>query len=118
MHLGVLGDVAATARDTLAALGSTRDGYRSDRLRTRIARAARWRDVPVTDESTVDRIDPRVLSGRLDELLPAERIVSVDSGNFMGYPSAYLAVPDEYGFCFTQAFQSIGLGLPPRSAPR
>jgi thiamine pyrophosphate-dependent acetolactate synthase large subunit-like protein len=43
--------------------------------------------------------------------LPAERIVSVDSGNFMGYPSAYLSVPDEYGFCFTQAFQSIGLGL-------
>jgi thiamine pyrophosphate-dependent acetolactate synthase large subunit-like protein len=29
----------------------------------------------------------------------------------MGYPSMYLAVPDENGFCFTQAFQSIGLGL-------
>ena len=29
----------------------------------------------------------------------------------MGYPSAYLSVPDEAGFCFTQAFQSIGLGL-------
>ncbi|RBM13896.1 hypothetical protein DI005_30320 [Prauserella sp. PE36] len=29
----------------------------------------------------------------------------------MGYPSAYLSVPDEYGFCFTQALQSIGLGL-------
>ena len=37
--------------------------------------------------------------------------MAVDSGNFMGYPSAYLAVPDELGFCFTQAFQSIGLGL-------
>jgi acetolactate synthase-1/2/3 large subunit len=35
----------------------------------------------------------------------------VDSGNFMGYPSMYLSVPDEAGFCFTQAFQSIGLGL-------
>ena len=29
----------------------------------------------------------------------------------MGYPSAYLAVPDERGYCMTQAFQSIGLGL-------
>ena len=29
----------------------------------------------------------------------------------MGYPSMFLAVPDEFGFCFTQAFQSIGLGL-------
>ncbi len=44
-------------------------------------------------------------------MLPAERTVAVDSGNFMGYPSMYLSVPDEAGFCFTQAFQSIGLGL-------
>ncbi len=44
-------------------------------------------------------------------ILPRERTVSVDSGNFMGYPSAYLRVPDEFGFNFTQAFQSIGLGL-------
>jgi thiamine pyrophosphate-dependent acetolactate synthase large subunit-like protein len=35
----------------------------------------------------------------------------VDSGNFMGYPSMFLDVPDEHGFCFTQAFQSVGLGL-------
>ena len=63
------------------------------------------------DISTGDRIDPRTLSIGLDDLLPAERLVSIDSGNFMGYPSAYLAVPDEAGFCFTQAFQSIGLGL-------
>ncbi|WP_084705384.1 thiamine pyrophosphate-binding protein [Leucobacter chironomi] len=57
------------------------------------------------------RIDPRVLSRELNALIPAERIISVDSGNFMGYPSAYLDAPDEHGFCFTQAFQSIGLGL-------
>ncbi len=36
---------------------------------------------------------------------------AVDSGNFMGYPSMYLSVPDHDGFCFTQAYQSIGLGL-------
>ncbi len=29
----------------------------------------------------------------------------------MGYPSMFLGVPDAQGFCFTQAFQSIGLGL-------
>jgi thiamine pyrophosphate-dependent acetolactate synthase large subunit-like protein len=67
--------------------------------------------VPFDDESTGERIDPRAFSVRLDELLPAERIVAIDSGNFMGYPSAYLSVPDEYGYCLTQAFQSIGLGL-------
>ena len=67
--------------------------------------------MPFTDESDGQRIDPRTLSIALDDLLPAERTVAVDSGNFMGYPSMYLSVPDEAGFCFTQAFQSIGLGL-------
>jgi len=47
----------------------------------------------------------------VDDLLPAERTVAIDSGNFMGYPSMYLSVPDADGFCFTQAYQSIGLGL-------
>ena len=56
-------------------------------------------------------MDPRTLTIGLDDLLPAERVVCIDSGNFMGYPSMFLSVPDELGFCFTQAFQSIGLGL-------
>ena len=91
-------------------------GYRSDGLRERIAREGRWRDVPYVDDRAADegdgeRIDPRTLSIGLDDLLPAERTVAIDSGNFMGYPSMFLAVPDEAGFCFTQAFQSIGLGL-------
>ncbi|WP_242676026.1 thiamine pyrophosphate-dependent enzyme, partial [Streptosporangium minutum] len=86
-------------------------GYRSVALAGRIARENRWRDVPYDDEGGEGRIDPRTLTIELDDLLPAERVVSVDSGNFMGYPSMFLDVPDERGFCFTQAFQSIGLGL-------
>ncbi len=88
-----------------------RSGYRSAGLRARIAQQGRWRDVPFKDESDGERIDPRALSIALDDLLPAERTVAVDSGNFMGYPSMFLSVPDEAAFCFTQAFQSIGLGL-------
>ena len=91
---------------------ATDGGYRIARASpTRIARRGRWRDVPIEDTSTSERIDPRVLSIALDDLLPRERVVAIDSGNFMGYPSMYLAVPDEFGFCMTQAFQSIGLGL-------
>jgi acetolactate synthase-1/2/3 large subunit len=112
VHLGVLGDVAETARAVADALPpDLAAGYRTPELRERIAREVRWRDVPFTDESDGQRIDPRALSIALDDLLPAERTVAVDSGNFMGYPSMYLSVPDEAGFCFTQAFQSIGLGL-------
>ena len=111
IDLGVVGDAGCTAEDVLSELGDHKAvGYRTEAVAARIA-AGRWNDVEHEDLSRGGRIDPRTLSKLLDELLPAERIVSIDSGNFMGYPSAYLSVPDEQGFCFTQAFQSIGLGL-------
>lgn len=108
---GVIGDVKVTAEAAAARLGEHSDGYRSEQTRDRIAAEIRWRDVPYEDTSTEERIDARTLTIALDDMLPAERVVSVDSGNFMGYPSMFLSVPDEWGFCFTQAFQSIGLGL-------
>jgi acetolactate synthase I/II/III large subunit len=115
--LGVTGDVALTARAVADVLPEVSGftGYRSAELRDRLAERVRWRDVPYEDESggagDQARIDPRTLSIALDDLLPAERVVAVDSGNFMGYPSMFLSVPDADGFCFTQAYQSIGLGL-------
>ncbi|MFG1680141.1 thiamine pyrophosphate-binding protein [Nonomuraea sp. NPDC049269] len=123
--LGLVGDTAATARTTLHALESTaatalhalestggpERGYRSAEVAGRIRAEGRWQAVRYDDEGGDGRIDPRTLTIGLDELLPAERIVAVDSGNFMGYPAMFLDVPDERGFCFTQAFQSIGLGL-------
>lgn len=115
IRLGVLGDAAATAGEALRALKNDRpqpmEKYRTESNMALIAGRSRWQDVPVDDISTADRIDPRLLSIVLDGMLPAERILAVDSGNFMGYPSTHLSVPDEFGFCFTQAFQSIGLGL-------
>ncbi|MFF4507737.1 thiamine pyrophosphate-binding protein [Streptomyces sp. NPDC001401] len=111
IDLGVTGDVELTARRALEAAGEGREGYRTSDVGAALAARARWRDVPYEDEGTRERIDPRTLSIALDDILPAERVVGVDSGNFMGYPSAYLSVPDHNGFCFTQAFQSIGLGL-------
>ena len=108
---GVVGDVRATAEAALSALDSHKTGYRSPDLEERLATSVRWRDVPYEDNGTGSQIDPRTLSIRLDDILPDERVVSIDSGNFMGWPSMYLSVPDEWGFCFTQAFQSIGLGL-------
>jgi thiamine pyrophosphate-dependent acetolactate synthase large subunit-like protein len=114
VQFGVTGDVGVTARaasDLLGEPDGSDIGYRSAALRDRIAGEVRWRDVPYDDESDGGRIDPRTLTVALDDMLPAERIVAVDSGNFMGYPSMFLTVPDADGFCFTQAYQSIGLGL-------
>ncbi len=111
ISLGVLGDCAATARDVSEALPTTKPGYRTSTVSQKLAQSRWWNDTPTPDLSSDTRIDPRVLSAALDDLLPTERMVSIDSGNFMGYPAAYLRVPDEKGFCFTQAFQSVGLGL-------
>jgi thiamine pyrophosphate-dependent acetolactate synthase large subunit-like protein len=80
-------------------------------VRQAIAARGRWRDEPYDEPAAEGLIDPRTLTIALDDALPAERLVAVDSGNFMGWPSMFLDVPDEHGFCFTQAFQSVGLGL-------
>jgi acetolactate synthase I/II/III large subunit len=111
LHLGVTGDVELTARHVLATPGGKRQGLRTPGIAEAVATRVRWRDVPYEDTSTRDRIDPRTLSIALDDILPTERVIGVDSGNFMGHPSAFLSVPDQDGFCFTQAYQSIGLGL-------
>jgi thiamine pyrophosphate-dependent acetolactate synthase large subunit-like protein len=120
IDLGIVGDTAATARAVSDELdrrsggpppGEWPRGYRSADVAERLAREGRWRDVPYKEESEDGRIDPRTLSIALDGMLPAQRTVAVDSGNFMGYPAMYLDVPDADGFVFTQAFQSVGLGL-------
>jgi thiamine pyrophosphate-dependent acetolactate synthase large subunit-like protein len=105
----VLGDARHTAA-MLAERAAARGGRLTGDLRETIA-SRRWRDEPYDDASTDRHIDPRTLSIALDDLLPRERTVVVDSGHFMGFPAMYLAVPDPQGFVFTQSFQSIGLGL-------
>jgi thiamine pyrophosphate-dependent acetolactate synthase large subunit-like protein len=113
VDLGVVGDAAETASALVEALrdrGHARQGHRNDDVATQIA-AGRWRNQRYLEAGTDRTIDPRTLSMRLDEILPAERLVAIDSGHFMGWPAMYLEVPDPQGFVFTQAFQSIGLGL-------
>ena len=114
VDIAVCGELAAVARacaDALGRRGGPRSRWRSPATRARIAAEGRWRAVPYVDDTADGRIDPRTLSIALDDLLPLERTVVIDSGNFMGYPSMFLRVPDAAGFCFTQAYQSIGLGL-------
>ncbi|MFV0523727.1 MAG: thiamine pyrophosphate-dependent enzyme, partial [Acidimicrobiales bacterium] len=126
VDLGVVGDVTLTADALTAALAThprPGSGYRGAGTAAVLAGGIGWADRPVGTGPTADpvplpdgadapdRIDPAVLSVALDGLLPAERVVAVDSGNFMGHPTAYLGVPDLDGYCLTQGFQSIGLGL-------
>lgn len=113
VDVAVLGDAAEAARALLAELvrrDHAPSGWRSRVVAARI-RSGTWKMTAHDDASTERQIDPRTLSAALDDLLPAERTVAVDSGHFMGYPPMYLRVPDAQGFVFTQAFQAIGLGL-------
>ncbi len=113
VDLGLVGDARETAEALIAELSGQRtqdvtEARRSIALAAEIARG-NWRDQPY--EPSRDWLDPRDLSIALDDLLPAERTVVVDSGAFMGYPSMYLRVPDAQGFVFPQAFQCVGLAL-------
>ncbi len=113
VDVGIVGDARAAAEALTAALGdrpANGGARRTPETAQRIA-AGRWRDEPFEDRAPEGRVDPRAFTIALDELLPADRTVVVDSGHFMGFPSEYLAVPDPVGFVFPQAFQCVGLGL-------
>ena len=113
VDLGVPGDVGETVDALLAASASavrSAAPWRSPTLAAAID-AGRWQQEPFAEVSDDGRIDPRTVSRALDLILPEERTVATDSGHFMGYPAMYLRVPDQHGFVFTQAFQSVGLGL-------
>ncbi len=116
IDLGVTGDTGDTAQAVLTELdrrdwAPSSGRYRAVDVYQRISTRRRWRDVPFDPATEAGCIDPRTLTIALDDLLPVRRTVAVDSGNFMGYPAMFLDVPDADGFVFTQAFQSIGLGL-------
>ncbi|HEY7620646.1 MAG TPA: thiamine pyrophosphate-binding protein [Solirubrobacteraceae bacterium] len=109
VDLGIVGDAAATA-EALAAAIARGAGWRTPERAAEIA-AHRWRDEPYDASAADGVLDPRTLRIALDDLLPLERTVAVDSGAFMGWPSMYLRVPDAAGFVFPQAFQCVGLAL-------
>jgi thiamine pyrophosphate-dependent acetolactate synthase large subunit-like protein len=111
--VAVVGDAAAAAQ-ALGAELAVRDhrapGRRSPEIAAAIA-GRRWRDEPYADTPAPGTIDPRTLAIALNDLLPADRAVAVDSGAFTGWPAMYLDVADPRAWLFCNAFQSVGLGL-------
>ena len=113
VNLAIIGDAKASVRRLTKEL-EQRDhmntGFRTPELARMIA-TRRWRDEPYEDASTDDWIDPRTLSIALNEKLPPNKNVAVDSGHFLGYPAMFLDVPDARGWVFPNGFQAVGLGL-------
>ena len=111
--LAILGDAKATATALQQALTGQKhanEGFRTPEIAAQIAAGA-WRHDPYEDASTEEWIDPRTVSIALNDLLPKDRAVAVDSGHFLGYPSMYLEVPDARAWVFPNGFQAVGLGL-------
>ena len=111
--LAILGDADATAialATELNARGHKNTGFRTPELATQIKNQT-WANEPYDDASTDEWIDPRTLSIKLNELLPRDKAVAVDSGHFLGYPSMFFDVPDANAWIFPNGFQAVGLGL-------
>jgi thiamine pyrophosphate-dependent acetolactate synthase large subunit-like protein len=111
--LAILGDAAASAQalaDELERRGHHSTGFRTSELAAEIA-GHNWYDDPYEDTQTAEHIDPRTLSRALNDLLPQEKAVAVDSGHFLGYPAMFLTVPDARAWVFPNGFQAVGLGL-------
>jgi thiamine pyrophosphate-dependent acetolactate synthase large subunit-like protein len=114
VDLGIQGDCATTAAAITAELLERNDAkqrYRSAGVAERIRAGRRWQDEPYEDTSDGKRIDPRTVTIALDQMLPRERVVVPDGGNFNGYPAMFFDVPDHRGYCLPLAFQSIGMAL-------
>jgi thiamine pyrophosphate-dependent acetolactate synthase large subunit-like protein len=111
--IAILGDAKASLQALSEALnerGHANQGFRTPELADQIA-ARRWRDEPYEDAGTDEWIDPRTLTIALNDLLPRDRNIAVDSGHLTGYPSMYLDVPDPRAWVFANGFQAVGLGL-------
>ena len=109
---GVVGDVAATASALLRELERARlqkAGFRASEFQKAIE--ALHAPAASRDESDGNTVDPRALMARLDQMLPAERTVVVDSGHAMGWSVQHLSVPDAQGFIFGNDFMVVGLGI-------
>lgn len=114
VDLGIIADsaeVASAVSAELVRLGPNGAGYRTEELECRLLAGIGWHSVPFEEVSTSQTMDPRTLTIGLNNLLPVNRQVVMDAGNFCGYPAMFLDVPAANRFCMPLAFQSIGLGL-------
>ncbi|MET7694671.1 thiamine pyrophosphate-binding protein [Streptomyces sp. NPDC005483] len=113
VDIHVTGDAAegaAALLDGVRARPLPRHTWRED-VNDRISHLG-WDQEPFAEASASDRIDPRVLTLHLADLLPEERTLVTDGGHFVGWPAMYWTVPDPAAYVFTgAAFQSIGLGF-------
>ncbi len=109
--VAVVGDARLAAEGILAALppGSNAEKpFRSEQVRATLAAYDIAKDFqPANTPRTVDM---RSLGAELNTLLPEQKTIVYDAGNFLGI-LPYLSVPGPGHFKMTSEFASIGLGF-------
>ena len=109
--MAVVGDAKLVAEQLLAALparpGSNKPFHAPETLKMLAGFSLAQDFQPANTARTVD---PRSLGLELEKLLPADRSIVYDAGNFLGIVP-YLSVPDPGRFKMTSEFASIGLGF-------
>jgi thiamine pyrophosphate-dependent acetolactate synthase large subunit-like protein len=110
-EVAVVGDARLVAEQLLAALpersGADKPFHTAENLAL-IAGFEMARDFE--SAHTPRTVDPRALGVELDRLLPRERTIVYDAGNFLGI-LPYLTVPTPGHLKMTSEFASIGLGF-------
>ena len=109
--VAVVGDARRVAEQLLDALPGRRSSEKPFHTAESLATIAGF-DVARDFEAahTPRTVDPRALGVELDGLLPRERNVVYDAGNFLGI-LPYLTVPTPDHLKMTSEFASIGLGF-------
>ena len=109
--VGIVGDARAVAEQLTAALAERSDAekpFHSEDIRQSLAAFDHRQDFQAAH--TRWTVDPRSLALELSDLLPRQRNVVFDGGNFMAV-WAYVSVPNPGHFKSTLDFGSVGLGL-------
>lgn len=110
--VAIVGDarlVAEQLAQALPARVAAETPLRSDAIRSLLERFDPADDFePARTQHT---LDPRTLLCALDSLLPADRAVVTDNGNFFGFVPTYLSVPSPDRFKLSSDFAVIGLGF-------
>ena len=109
--VAVVGDAKEVAEQLLAvvpARAAADKPFHSEETRKDIAAFDIGTDFQAAH--TARTVDPRALGMALDRLLPADRNLVYDAGNFLGVVP-YLSTPGPGHFKLTNEFASIGLGF-------
>jgi len=108
--VALVGDARLVAEQLIAALPTRSETkpFHDEATRRLISDFDPARDFQAAN--TARTLDPRTLAMALEQLLPRDRNLVVDSGNFLSVVP-YLSVPDPGCFKMTADFASTGLGF-------